>query len=168
MPPWENVQKKEQVCKQCGSTFLKKRTSKYCSLSCVYKARYGRHGQRLTPEQRSFYYKKRTEKPGYSERLNEQNRVRREKLLKFVRDFKTKEGCCDCGYREHHAALEFDHVRGEKELNISFAKSIAQAKKEIKKCEVVCANCHRIRTYERLQSLRKPDIFAQTYDEVAS
>jgi hypothetical protein len=28
--------------------------------------------------------------------------------------------------------------------------SLAAIKKEIEKCEIVCANCHRIRTYNRL------------------
>ena len=75
------------------------------------------------------------------------------------------QGCTDCGYNDHHAALEFDHVAGEKELNVCNAKSVDQAKKEIEKCEVVCSNCHKIRTFNRLQAC-KPDIFEKTYDPV--
>jgi hypothetical protein len=37
--------------------------------------------------------------------------------------------------------------------------------KEIKKCDVVCANCHRIRTFNRLYPC-KPDIFEMTYEKV--
>jgi hypothetical protein len=40
---------------------------------------------------------------------------------------------------------------GEKLLNVSAAKSIAQARAEIEKCEVRCANCHRIKTWERMK-----------------
>ena len=84
----------------------------------------------------------------------------------WIANYKLKKGCQDCGYKKHHSALEFDHVKGKKKINISFAKSINQAKKEIKKCEVVCANCHRIRTYKRLYPC-KPDIFEKTYEKVS-
>ena len=48
--------------------------------------------------------------------------------------------------------LEFDHVTGEKSYNIS--NKIGQVPlesmmEEIGKCEIVCANCHRIRTAGR-------------------
>jgi hypothetical protein len=48
--------------------------------------------------------------------------------------------------------LDFDHL-GEKSYNVSDAiarvLSWARIELEIAKCEVVCANCHRIRTHER-------------------
>jgi hypothetical protein len=50
--------------------------------------------------------------------------------------------------------LDFDHVSGEKvstigkmlQENISWAKIHA----EIEKCNVLCANCHRKRTYQQM------------------
>jgi hypothetical protein len=89
------------------------------------------------------------------------------KIRKFLADYKIKEGCKDCGYKEHHSALEFDHVKGKKVLNVCFSKSIGQAMKEIKKCEVVCSNCHRVRTYRRIYPC-KPDIFDATYEACSS
>ena len=86
------------------------------------------------------------------------------KIKKFLAEYKIKRGCKDCGYSKHHSALEFDHVKGKKMLNVCFAKSIAQAEKEIQKCDVVCSNCHRIRTYNRLYPC-KLDIFTATYEE---
>jgi len=90
---------------------------------------------------------------------------RAEKTRKFIANYKMEKGCADCGYNKHHSALEFDHINGDKQINVCFSKSIAQAKKEIEKCEVVCANCHRIRSYKRLYPC-KPDIFEQTYEPV--
>jgi predicted nucleic acid-binding Zn-ribbon protein len=71
----------------------------------------------------------------------------------FLSGIKIARGCSDCGYREHSEALDFDHVRGAKEFAISqrVYYSIAKLEAEIAKCEVVCANCHRIRTFERHQ-----------------
>lgn len=91
--------------------------------------------------------------------------IRSKNVKKFLANYKLEKGCLDCGYNKHHSALDFDHVSGTKELNVCFAKSIGQATKEIKKCEVVCSNCHRIRTYNRLYPCRE-DIFDLTYETV--
>lgn len=75
------------------------------------------------------------------------------KKTKIVRDYKLKYGCTDCGYNTHPEALEFDHIKGEKKsFNIGSkigSYSIDLIMKEISKCEVVCANCHAIRTSDR-------------------
>lgn len=77
--------------------------------------------------------------------MNAQSRRRHEEINAFLRQHKVCTGCADCGYREHHAALEFHHESGDKEINLSFAKSLAQAEAEMKKCVVLCSNCHRVR-----------------------
>lgn len=76
---------------------------------------------------------------------------RARRVKEFLASYKIEKGCVDCGYKKHHSALDFDHINGTKTMNICFAKSINQALKEIEKCEVVCSNCHRIRTYNRLK-----------------
>lgn len=62
--------------------------------------------------------------------------------------------CLDCGEKDIRV-LEFDHVKDTKINDVSSlvwrACSIQTIKNEINKCEVVCANCHRIRTWERKQ-----------------
>lgn len=48
--------------------------------------------------------------------------------------------------------MDFDHVNG-KEFNLSVAAktgiSMARVMREIGKCDVVCSNCHRMRTHNR-------------------
>ena len=78
---------------------------------------------------------------------NEWARKRRERNRKIVQDYKVEKGCADCGYNDHHAALEFDHISDDKVQNV--ASLMGQEKAlwlEIAKCEVVCSNCHSIRT----------------------
>lgn len=61
--------------------------------------------------------------------------------------------CSDCGYSENPAAFEFDHVRGKKKAAISNMLNVLNSwetiLQELEKCELVCANCHRIRTHNR-------------------
>jgi len=84
----------------------------------------------------------------------EANKERRRRLVEFISSIKIESGCVDCGYRESAVALDFDHLPGsEKMFSIgsATARSASQArlKAEMAKCEVVCANCHRVRTHER-------------------
>ena len=59
--------------------------------------------------------------------------------------------CVDCKEVFNPCAMDFDHVRGRKFKSVSQMKgvSLSRIKAEIRKCEVVCANCHRIRTCKR-------------------
>ena len=76
-----------------------------------------------------------------------------EKLRTYVADFKAATPCYDCGQSFPFYKLEFDHVWGEKEFNISEAgvsvNSFPRVKAEIAKCVVVCRNCHAERTFRR-------------------
>lgn len=85
-------------------------------------------------------------------------------IRRWLDAYKMAAGCIDCGYKKHHAALHFDHVAGDKILNVCNAKSIAQAQREIEKCVVRCANCHAEKTFTLYPC--KPDIFMQTYEPV--
>jgi hypothetical protein len=70
----------------------------------------------------------------------------------MIAAIKLDAGCADCGYREHDVALDFDHRPGEvKKFSIAKqgGRSWASVLAEMAKCDVVCANCHRIRTDDR-------------------
>ena len=63
--------------------------------------------------------------------------------------------CADCGRRYPHYVMDFDHRPGEKKC-FALASAMGQTRisaerlrAEIAKCDVVCANCHRIRTHSR-------------------
>ena len=63
-----------------------------------------------------------------------------------------EKGCVDCGYDASGYSLQFDHLPGHEKLyEVSRMAGHAKVKilKEIEKCEVVCANCHALRTVER-------------------
>ncbi len=78
-------------------------------------------------------------------------RLRYEKVSTWIREYKVAQGCKDCGYNGHHAALEFDHVADRKLGTVASlaGSSLARVQKEIALCEVVCRNCHGIRTFKR-------------------
>jgi hypothetical protein len=67
----------------------------------------------------------------------------------FVLSYLLEHPCVDCGETDP-VLLDFDHVRGTKIANISrmvsWNSSTEAIKKEIVKCEVRCANCHRKKT----------------------
>lgn len=69
----------------------------------------------------------------------------------FIRKVKLDYGCADCGYKAHHIALQFDHIEG-KSANVSaMCCSLDRIIEEILKCDIVCANCHAVRTFNRGQ-----------------
>jgi hypothetical protein len=68
----------------------------------------------------------------------------------LINKIKMDRGCAVCGYSSHPAALDFNHIHGDKAFNVSQDPKVAMHKllSEIDKCEVLCANCHRVHTYE--------------------
>lgn len=105
-----------------------------------------------------------TNTPEYREKINKQMNDRATKVRRWLDNYKMEKGCIDCGYKNHHAALHFDHVRGTKKMNVCNSTSISGALNEIKKCVVRCANCHAEKTFKFYPC--KPDIFAMTYEAV--
>jgi hypothetical protein len=66
---------------------------------------------------------------------------------------KLARGCDDCGWAKWARGLDWDHVRGVKVTTIAImianGRPWSEIEVEMAKCELVCANCHRIRTCER-------------------
>ena len=70
--------------------------------------------------------------------------------MEFIRSFK-QYPCSDCGVQYQFGVMEFDHCRGKKSFNLSSPgrRSKIVILEELKKCDLVCANCHRMRTMKR-------------------
>ena len=71
----------------------------------------------------------------------------------FIDKFK-EVPCADCGIQYPPYVMDFDHLpEYEKEIQIGkhVHYSVERLLAEIEKCDVVCSNCHRIRTYNRMK-----------------
>lgn len=76
----------------------------------------------------------------------------RNRISEFVREAKSVP-CADCGNNYPYYVMDFDH-KSDKVFNISRSHTVSKQAllEEIDKCDVVCSNCHRIRTHNRLRS----------------
>lgn len=87
-------------------------------------------------------------------------RGRKAKVKRIIRNYKLKKGCNYCGYRKNWRALDMDHIDPlEKKYNFSTQAhrfvSFDELHEEMKKCQVLCANCHRIKTHVNQDWKRK-------------
>ena len=109
----------------------------------------------------AYQRKYRAERPEYHQRVDQErrvshtasNRARQALRRQEIQQIKLDRGCLDCGYNARYEALHFDHVpgRGPKcfEIALGTGRSRETLMAEIAKCDVVCANCHAIRTADR-------------------
>lgn len=92
------------------------------------------------------YYKR---NPNGFKARRKRNRVT---LRKLIQEAKNKP-CADCKVKYPYWVMAFDHLEGTKKTQevsrfISRGATV-MALAEVKKCEVVCSNCHAHRTYLR-------------------
>lgn len=97
--------------------------------------------------------------PEYSRLWRQQNAHK----VKTTRDFNRSRArdllaalkakpCADCGGRFDPVCMDFDHRPGETKKN-DVSKMLDRVDAmiaEIAKCDLVCANCHRLRTKKRM------------------
>jgi hypothetical protein len=86
---------------------------------------------------------------------NRRNKNRQRKRLRAILLEIKRRPCQDCGGTFHPWVMELDHRDGAiKEAAVAnlVSKGCTDARllEEIEKCDVVCANCHRMRTYLRM------------------
>lgn len=94
----------------------------------------------------------------YLNKTHVRNKTLREALISHIVDYLRKNPCVDCGESDI-TVLEFDHKDLSTKSNSISAilrnrSSIDSLVKEIEKCEVRCANCHRRRTAKQFNWLK--------------
>ncbi len=96
------------------------------------------------------------------------NYEKRAKLNEYVQQIKAKSGCAYCG-ENHPAVLQFHHRDpSQKKFNVSEFVTrqwggMEKLKKEIEKCDIVCANCHL--KYHYNHDRRQSQITLANFDE---
>lgn len=105
--------------------------------------------------------KNKQEKAAYMKEWRAKNKTRERELVNarrrkhcaalkiYLREVKNKP-CADCGQSYPYYVMDFDHRKDKKFLisqAVRHGVSFNVLKEEIAKCDLVCANCHRIRTY---------------------
>lgn len=90
----------------------------------------------------------------YREDLYAAQKRHRQRIRAQLLEFLSTKACTDCGERDP-IVLDFDHRQQNDKFKI-VAKMLSghygwqSIEKEIKKCDIRCANCHRRRTYIQL------------------
>ena len=84
-------------------------------------------------------------------------KARCKRRLRAYVDALKRAPCTDCGLSYPPYVMDFDHLEGVAKKGL-VAHSVNQGqvrktKEEIAKCELVCSNCHRIRTHDRKQRM---------------
>jgi hypothetical protein len=93
----------------------------------------------------------------HRDRVLAQKRGREAELVAWMRSRKSGP-CVDCGGTFHPAAMTFDHLPGASKradiATLTRRSSMASIRAEIEKCELVCANCHAVRTFTRRETAK--------------
>lgn len=123
-----------KICIKCNINKTRSNDSSYCK---------GCHN-----EYQKAYYKKNPLS------INKSSKRRKKETRDLIKEVKNV-ACFDCGVKYPYYVMDFDHVKGDKKFNLAVAgskfRSLKTIKEEIAKCEVVCSNCHRERTFSRLK-----------------
>lgn len=103
-----------------------------------------------TPEYKAWYEKY---KHGIWERAIKARAIAVARNKKYVWDIKIISKCIDCKKKYHPCVMDFDHISNNKTKGVGrlvqTGSKLELLKKEIEKCELVCVNCHRFRTWNR-------------------
>lgn len=93
----------------------------------------------------------------YKERAKLARTERRLRIARWIRELKSAP-CTDCQIKYPYYVMQFDHARGQKEFGLHQASRVgmsrAKVEAELAKCDIVCANCHAARTWQRQEGAR--------------
>lgn len=104
---------------------------------------------------REYYFKNREKQLGLAKKRKQKYIHERKNFFEVIKN----KPCADCGKSYSPWVMDFDHRDAKLKLgNVSKLAmrkfwSIDRIKLEIEKCDLVCANCHRERTYRRINNI---------------
>lgn len=83
-------------------------------------------------------------------RLRQDSLLRKAEHRNIISKLKESTPCADCQQFFPACVMDFDHINGKKKSGIAqmYGYSWEIIQTELNKCELVCANCHRIRTHK--------------------
>lgn len=95
----------------------------------------------------------------------------RKQINNYKNRVKETTPCADCGQKYPYYVMHFDHLPGFPKLfNLSrfhdYTHDIEVVKREMNKCDIVCANCHSIRTHQRTKAKSSYDDDEMLLDEL--
>ncbi len=85
--------------------------------------------------------------PEFRDKANSYLRKRKAKRRRWLDFWKLHKGCFVCGYSEYAVALDFHHHDVESksfEIAEGLQSNLKRLMGEVRKCLVVCSNCHRV------------------------
>jgi hypothetical protein len=89
----------------------------------------------------------------HKQNASSRNQRQRKTNQDYVKNLKESSPCMDCGQFYPYYVMDFDHLsdkRSNVSRMVSGGLSLETIKIEIDKCDLVCANCHRARTFRHL------------------
>lgn len=86
----------------------------------------------------------------YKEKTRRSNARNKQRSMAWIMTYLSTHPCVDCGEADP-IVLDFDHITGDKKINVADALNkgkygIKKLAAEVEKCVVRCANCHRRKT----------------------
>ena len=151
---------KNDLCKDCGDATVCATGSKdkkgqpyfhSCCKGCFLDREWARRGKlsfrnraELIPED-ELVTRREAKRASARARTKERYKRNRE-IITAAKD----KPCTDCGVKYPYYVMDLDHVRGKKHKNLGQMMQASEKRvlDEIAKCDVVCSNCHRIRSYK--------------------
>ena len=108
-----------------------------------YRAKYPEKQKKWNKESTS---RRRAKDPAHMKSVKDRSTAKRDA---FIETLKLKP-CMDCNGIFPPCVMEFDHVRGKKHKPVSQLRhnKMETLLLEVAKCDLVCSNCHRMRTHK--------------------
>lgn len=165
MPRKIRYQKNPEQHRRASKEYYRKHRRKCLGQMAKYRKKHRRRLRKAAREryrkpgrkehQRAYVKDRYHNDPAYRARVLEESKRRSDKnralIVAFIDTLKANTPCADCGKCFNPECMDFDHLpKHKKSINLAQMRSgwvsLARVKAEIKKCELVCACCHRTRT----------------------